>query len=84
MCCKSNQINKMAERGDGNKWKNFAKKMAAKRDINKRRNGTTDSKNKNGIAVTNDAITVQRLSASVSGKAQNKPLWDSTTRSERQ
>ena len=63
-------MDKMAEKGDGNKWKNFAKKMAAKRDINKRRNGTTDSKNKNGIAVTNDAITVQRLSASVSGKAQ--------------
>eukprot|EP00112_Aurelia_sp_Birch-Aquarium-sp1_P010918 Seg2308.6 transcript_id=Seg2308.6/GoldUCD/mRNA.D3Y31 product="Transient receptor potential cation channel subfamily M member 6" protein_id=Seg2308.6/GoldUCD/D3Y31 len=57
----------MAQR-DGNKWKNFAKKMAAKRDINKRRKNATDSKT--GGAVTNDAITIQRLSASVSGKAQ--------------
>ncbi len=59
----------MAEEDDQNKWKNFAKKIAAKRDINKKRNSTTDRRKDEG-AVTNDAITVQRLSASVSGKAQ--------------
>ena len=50
------------------KWKNFAKKVAAKRDINRKRKSAVEEKK--ACAISNDAIVVQRLSSSVSGKAQ--------------
>ncbi len=50
------------------KWKNFAKKVAAKRDINRKRKSVGEEKK--ACAISNDAIVVERLSSSVSGKAQ--------------
>ena len=68
MCTNDSQ---MAGRGDGdeNKWHAFAKKMAVKRDINKKRKSLKDSR-RDRASVENDFIMVQRLSGSVSGKAQ--------------
>jgi len=64
-------MNDMAGRGDHdhNKWHAFAKKMAVKRDMNKKRKSLKDFR-RDRTSVENDFITVQRLSASVAGKAQ--------------
>ena len=64
-------MNDMAGRGedDHNKWHAFAKKMAVKRDMNKKRKSMKDVR-RDRTSVENDFITVQRLSASVAGKAQ--------------
>ena len=49
------------------KWKELKKKMEEKRDINKRNKEKT---NKKIYALKSGALTVQRLSTFVSGKAQ--------------
>ena len=64
-------MNDMAGRGDDDhkKWLAVAKKMAVKRDMNKKRKSMKDFR-RDRTSVENDFITVQRLSASVAGKAQ--------------
>ncbi len=49
-------------------WRDFANKVAAKKNINRKRKSTGEEKKP--YAMSNNAIKVQRLTSSVSGKAQ--------------